>query len=75
MTAPRRFSKGDRVQVRQSHDETWLLMMARTPPGTVDYVYDDGTVIVHLDDEHGAEAAGQAVPYPEHEMMSVRGDA
>ena len=66
------FKKGDRVQVKPQHDETLLLLGARTPPGTVDYVYDDGQVVVALDDEHGNEARGQAVPYPSSELDRVK---
>lgn len=63
------FTKGDRVQVKPEHDETLRILGARTPPGTVDYVYEDGHVIVALDDEHGNEAQGQAVPYPPSELV------
>lgn len=61
--------EGDRVQVRPECDETLQLLGMRTRPGTVDYVEDDGTVIVALDDEHGNERGGQAVPYPPSELV------
>ena len=63
-----KFQPGDRVQVRPEHDETLLLLNVRTRPGTVKHVYGDGTTVVTLDDEHGNEAAGQGVPYPEAEL-------
>lgn len=62
------FTTGDRVQVKPEHDETLMFLGVRTRPGTVEHVYDDGLVIVNLDDEHGVEAGGQAVPYPPSEL-------
>lgn len=49
---------GHRVQVKEQHDETLILLGMRTTPGFIDWISEkDASAVVYLD-------SGQAVPYP-----------
>jgi len=76
-----KFRSGDRVYVTDpalaKMREIMHRMTGQEPPpnhhGTVDEVWDDGTLLINFD-EDGVEAAGNAAPYPEAEVRALDRD-
>jgi len=72
------FQKGDRVYVTDPGLEQLRSIMRRATGsepapnhhGTVEEIWEDGTVLIFFD-ENGVEGAGNAAPYPPSEVRSL----
>ena len=74
-----KFSVGDRVYVTDpalAHMRAIMRQATGVEPspnhhGTIDEVYDDGMLLIVFD-EGGIEGAGNAAPYPPHEVRMLK---